>query len=235
MNLNEFDNELKYRLFRSVGKILHPTISKRNISDYRIILEESLPEVRVFYPKKISNIQKVMIFIHGKGVVSSCYGEYTNICKKMSLETDRMIIALEYHEDKTEEEQIKEVYTMIKYLYQELEANGIDSNNISLIGDSTGGNILLNMNQIYKEKISKMKEILFYPTINIENRESQESLLNTLMIVGDEDPLKSKILDCYQNEKTSYLEVPSATHGFLKDMDNQTASLIYNEINDFLG
>ena len=37
MKHNEFDNETKYRLFRSVKEILHPAISKKNISNYIII------------------------------------------------------------------------------------------------------------------------------------------------------------------------------------------------------
>ena len=39
---NQFDNEIKYKLFRSVREVLHPTISKKNISDYRIIISENI-------------------------------------------------------------------------------------------------------------------------------------------------------------------------------------------------
>ena len=37
---NEFDSEIKYKLFRTVNEILHPTISKKNISDYKIIIDQ---------------------------------------------------------------------------------------------------------------------------------------------------------------------------------------------------
>jgi hypothetical protein len=38
MKHNEFDNEEKYKLYRQVNELLHPTISKKNISNYRIII-----------------------------------------------------------------------------------------------------------------------------------------------------------------------------------------------------
>jgi hypothetical protein len=78
---NEFDEEIKYKLYRSVREILHPTISKRNISNYKIILDEEILPIRIFYPKKISNIKKVIIFIRGDGNITECIGEYSNICK----------------------------------------------------------------------------------------------------------------------------------------------------------
>ena len=52
ININNFEDEDRYNLFRSVGELIHPVISKRNISDYNIILEEYLYPVRVYYPKK---------------------------------------------------------------------------------------------------------------------------------------------------------------------------------------
>ena len=65
---NEFDKEIMYKLFRTVNEILHPTISKKNISDYKIIMDDDILPVRVFYPKKITGIDKVIIYvdIHGK-------------------------------------------------------------------------------------------------------------------------------------------------------------------------
>lgn len=62
MRHNEFDDELKYKLYRTVKEILHPTISKRNISNYKIIVDEKLIPVRIFYPKKVTNMNKVIIY-----------------------------------------------------------------------------------------------------------------------------------------------------------------------------
>ena len=68
----EFEKEEKYKLFRSVKEILHPSISKKNISDYKIVIEEDLLPVRIFYPKKVSNLKDVILFIHGECKVTNC-------------------------------------------------------------------------------------------------------------------------------------------------------------------
>ena len=64
---NNFDNEDRYSLFRNVKELLHPSISKENISEYKIILKEGLLPIRVYYPKKVSNMNNVSIFIPGSG------------------------------------------------------------------------------------------------------------------------------------------------------------------------
>ena len=52
----EAEPEEKYKLYRTIKEILHPTISKRNISNYKIVIDEDLLLLRVFYPKKVSEI-----------------------------------------------------------------------------------------------------------------------------------------------------------------------------------
>ena len=50
---DEFDLDNKYKLYRNLYEVIHPTISKRNISEYKIILKDDLVPIRVFYPKKL--------------------------------------------------------------------------------------------------------------------------------------------------------------------------------------
>ena len=85
ININNFEDEDRYNLFRSVGELIHPVISKRNISDYNIILEEYLYPVRVYYPKKVSNIKKVIIYVHGDSFVTNCSELYSEISSDISI------------------------------------------------------------------------------------------------------------------------------------------------------
>ena len=82
---NEFDTEIKYKLFRTITEILHPSISKKNISNYKIIIDEEILPVRVFYPSKVTGIDKVIIYIHGNGKVTDCNEKYSDICKLVSI------------------------------------------------------------------------------------------------------------------------------------------------------
>lgn len=166
---NEFDTDIKYRLYRTVREILHPTISKRNISNYKIIIDEELLPIRIYYPKKITNLSRVLIYIHGDGKVTDCNGEYSEICKNFSSKTNSLTIAIEYEEKKHNYKQMCiDIYNTVKYLYKELERNDIKTKNIVLCGDSTGCNIITGINYLNKKDIKIEKEILFYPTISLE-------------------------------------------------------------------
>ena len=170
MRHNEFDDELKYKLFRSVKEILHPTISKKNISDYKIIVNEKLIPVRIFYPKKISHMDKVIIFIHGNGDITKCDGKYSDISSYFSKELEQLVISIDYEDLKEEyiEDIYKEIYKTFKYIYSGL-IEEIDKDNIILFGDSTGGAAVLYINnQMIKDDIKISKEILFYPVLSGE-------------------------------------------------------------------
>lgn len=162
---NEFDNEVKYRLFRRVNEILHPSISKKNISDYTIIMEEDLLPVRVFYPKKVTGISHVIIYLHGNAIVTDCNQQYSAICKDFAKELDCLVIAVEYVE-----ENYKDMYQktsqVVRYLVERLVIDGIEKDNIYVMGDSTGANMILSMHMdpLYEAP----KEILFYPVISME-------------------------------------------------------------------
>ena len=52
---DNFGEVEKYKLYRTVYEILHPTISKKNISNYKVVFDEKILPVLVYYPTKISN------------------------------------------------------------------------------------------------------------------------------------------------------------------------------------
>ncbi len=168
---NEFDNDTKYRLFRTIREILHPTISKRNISDYKIILSDDILPIRVFYPKKISEIDNIILYIHGNGKVTSCHGEYSRICKELSNKLNKLVIGIEYEEDdKPYKDLLMDIEATVDYIYDGLEKNDKSSDKIVLMGDSTGCTMI---EYLHTKKIGLKinKEILCYPilSLNIED------------------------------------------------------------------
>lgn len=171
-NYDVFDKEQKYKLYRTVYDILHPTISKRNISDYKIVIDDEMASIRVFYPVKISDISNIMIFVHGDGNVTGCDGCYSDICKNLALNNNHLVIAIDYEEfgNLKFDDLYNHIYEMIKYLYLEFNKLGISNNDIVLSGDSTGANIVIYATKMLleKDKINVNKEILFYPVISME-------------------------------------------------------------------
>lgn len=168
MKHNEFDNEEKYKLYRNVKDLLHPTISKKNISNYRIIINDDLLPLRVFYPKKVTNMQNVMIYIHGESKITGCDKNYSDISANFAKEFDHLIISIDYDNyNKTLKEVSIKIYDTIKKIYKELISIGINNKNIILVGDSTAATIILNMTKkMNKENIEFGKYILFYPPVS---------------------------------------------------------------------
>ncbi|MBQ3297764.1 MAG: alpha/beta hydrolase fold domain-containing protein [Bacilli bacterium] len=162
------------KLYRNMKEILHPSISKKNISNYIIVIDEDILPVHIFYPKKVSNLEKVIIFIHGNEKITEC--NYLDFYKLLSKNTDSVVISIEY-EDTNYQEMYQSIYETIKYLHKGLIRNNIDKNKIVLMGDSTGANIITGINYLNKD-LKIAKEILFYPVLSMNyEKASYESMV----------------------------------------------------------
>ena len=216
MKQNEFELDEKYKLYRSVKELLHPTISKRNISNYKIIISEDLLLLRVFYPKKVSNIKHVILYIPGEGEITDCEGLYSDISANLSKELDQMVISIDYENAAdTLEELYPKIYKTLAFIYQALRKQDIPVENISLMGDSTGANIVLNLIQkMNEEEITVGNLILFYPVLSGEYQGETKypSILeNTSVNYNLIEKLRKYYKDCSKdifpltkNEKVEY-------------------------------
>lgn len=271
---------MKYKLYRTVKEILHPTISKRNISNYRIILKDDLLPVQIFYPKKVSNINQVIICIHGDENITECTDKYKEIYINFALDTNCLVIAIDYDEIEGQyKEMVSKIQETVKYLYKGLEECEINPNKIILMGDSTGGNIITCINHLKENDWKIEKEILFYPVLSLEyfgktnylsitqnenlnfqlipslakyyssklsKKELKEEwflplkredkIPKTLLFTGSVDCLKDEIKEYHTKypEKTSYLEVPFLSHGFLKRLDKEEEKMILENMKKFI-
>ena len=257
-------NEDKYKLYRTVHEIIHPTISKKNISNYRIVLEDNLSPLLIFYPSKVSKIDKIIIYLHGDPKITKCSNN-NDFCKDLAIKTSSLIISLDY-----DELTYRNLYNLakrtIKYLMEKLKEENITDSNIVLMGDSSGANIISNIK-------CKNKKILFYPPVGgkykkmleenknyyntnfISNLETYFSvysksenkifpLLNKdyineskcLIIVGTSDPLYKENIEFYKlcKNRSKILELELLNHGFLKMLDEEIYKIIIDNIKIFL-
>ena len=218
MNKNVFDNEETYKLYRNINEILHPSISKKNISDYKIIIDEEILPVRVFYPKKISELKRVIIYIRGNGTVTDCTGKYAEISKNIAKQLDTMMIAVDHDElDKQYEKMYQDIYETVKFIWKGLERNGIDSKDITLMGDSTGCNIISAINYLNNKELMITKEVFFYPTLSLEyfnnskyaslqedspfDFDLKKKLQNYFLKIANENQLEDELLHSLKHTK----------------------------------
>lgn len=174
--MDDFGTEDTYKLYRTVYEIIHPTISKRNISNYKIIIDEDLVPLRIFYPKKISKLEKAIIYIPGKSWIVSGIKNYTDVCLELVKELDTIVIALDYELEDNYNKTVDTCYKTLKYLIEGLNRVGIEKDKITVMGDSTGASVLANACS-EKESIIP-KQILLYPALNLtfEEKEKYPSL-----------------------------------------------------------
>ena len=204
MKQNEFELEEKYKLYRTVKDLLHPTISKRNISNYKIVVDDNLLLLRVFYPKKVSNINDVIIYIPGEGEVTDCVGMYSDISAQLSKELDRMVISIDYEKSTSSFTGLtKKIYETVAYIYKKLIAENIPGENITIMGDSTGANIVLNIiEKMNKNNITCGQMVLFYPVLSGEYK-GKTKYLSIKENTSVNYNLISKLKDYYKNTTKS--------------------------------
>lgn len=174
--IDDFGTENTYKLYRTIYEIIHPTISKRNISNYKIIIDENLVPLRIFYPQKISKLEKAIIYIPGKTWIVNGIKNYSDVSLELVKELDTIIIALDYSLEDNYNKTVNTCYQTLKYLIEGLNRVGIEKEKITVIGDSTGASILANICSDNENIISK--QILLYPALNLtfEEKEKYPSL-----------------------------------------------------------
>lgn len=110
--------------------------------------------IRIFFPteksfreseEKKHNIQdkKMLLFIHGGGWVTESIDNYERICARLANATGQYVVAVEYRlapEDKFPAG-LEDCYAVAKTLYSGDFMLNIKPENITLIGDSAGGNL----------------------------------------------------------------------------------------------
>lgn len=230
-----FEKEDKYKLYRTVREILHPTISKKNISNYKIIVDNNLLPLRIFYPQKVSNMSRVIIYVHGDIVLTNCKEKYSEISNNIALNTDNLVISIDTEEleNITNKKFIKIVYETIKYLIEEL--NKLNIVNIKLLGDSTGSTTILNFKEQLKNDNINLKSILFYPVLSSKyitkkNKTNKELYKDSLLFVGTQDEYYEE-LKLYTD---TLVEIPNMKHGFLKEQNETVKKLYLEAIKDFI-
>jgi len=148
MNMvDEFDSLERYKLYRSLYEVIHPTISKKNISNYKIVLKDDLVPIRVFYPEKISSIDSFIIYIHGLGEITGNEHSYSSICKELAINTKKLVLAIDYRfgDNYKFPVPLNDCYEVVKYIYQNINSYGIDPNKVVIMGDSFGGNLVASL------------------------------------------------------------------------------------------
>lgn len=203
------NNIKKYRLYRSLYDILNPTISRKNISNYNIVINKDILPIEVYYPKKNIKISNIIIYIPSSNDTNNLYSD-------LAINTNNLVIVLNYDDNKDN------CYNTIKYIYDNVK--DIITDNITIMTDKEGSDIEeYIIDKSYKTNDFKIsKAILLEPTISLN-----ENIINNSLIVINKDS-NNKVLNDY-----------NLTEVYLNDFFNGNSTIlnerIYNLINNYIG
>ena len=143
-------------------KIFYKTI------DYKIYNGDHQIPVRIFLPgEKMEDDLPALLFFHGGGWVTESIDNYERICARLADATGQYVVAVEYRlapEDKFPAG-LEDCYAVAKAVYSGDFMLNIRPENITLIGDSAGGNLCAALSLMARDRGEFMpkRQILIYP------------------------------------------------------------------------
>ena len=189
--LDKFSVEKNIKLYRIVQNIINPKIINENkYNDYDL---DGI-NVRVFDPSKS---QKIIIYIHGGGWASGSIDTYSNICYKLAVDLNRKVIAIDYRlaPEYPYPVGLSDCYKVIEMIMDNID----DWSEVSLIGDSAGGNLAfaVSLMGLYNKTFRVGNIVLIYPATQTDY--SVNTKFKSVLENDDESFLTRKHLEEYIN------------------------------------
>lgn len=168
--LSSIDMNIKknYKLYRKVQKIITPSprVPYRAF-DHKVMTGDREIPIRLFIPKENRKDKKVMIFYHGGGWVTGDIDTYTPVCATLAEATGHTIVSVDYAlaPENPYPIGLQDCYTAAKEIFQNIGLLGAAPEDITLIGDSAGGNLAAVVSLMARDKgeFKPKRQILIYP------------------------------------------------------------------------
>lgn len=169
-NKKNFDIDIKknYKLLRIIQKATNISLFNKNkYKDFVFDLGDRKIKTRLFFG--LQNKNKLIIFIHGGGWVHGSIETYTKTCIDLVKQTGRTIISIDYRlaPENPYPNGFNDCYEIIKIIMKNLDKKGIKKEDVCLMGDSAGGNLVaaISIKSRRTKDFKIKKQILIYPAI----------------------------------------------------------------------
>lgn len=220
-----------YKQYRKLLNILNPPSEPiYKMLDHKIMVEDREIPVRVFIPKA-NPLPKVLIFFHGGGWVTGNIDSYTNVCANMANKTNHIVISVDYRlaPENPFPAGLEDCYYVTKEIFSNPEILKCKQEDITLIGDSAGGNLAAVVSLMAKDRgeFLPSKQILIYPATNYDH--SENSPYSSVKENGADYIMTSKRIQDYmdlyiQNEEDRLS--PYVAPILAENLSNQPKTLI---------
>lgn len=157
-----------YKQYRKFLNIVNPSFKPiYNLWDHKIMAGDREIPVRVFEPGK-NAASRVLIFFHGGGWVTGNIDSYTKVCVNMANQTRHTVISVDYRlaPEHPFPAGLEDCYQVVKEVFSRLDLLRCRSEDITLIGDSAGGNLAAAVSLMARDRGECIpgRQILIYPS-----------------------------------------------------------------------
>lgn len=177
ISYREADITESYRLERGIKTLTGRRVVKNPYRTLDHVIrrgDHDIP-VRVYGPNASFSGEGVLLFFHGGGWVTGNIDSYDRVCRTMARKTCRPVISVDYRlaPEYPFPAGLEDCYTVAKELFVNGCMPGVCPENITLIGDSAGGNLAAAVSLLARDRgeFLPRRQILLYPATAADHTE----------------------------------------------------------------
>ncbi|KAF9123004.1 hypothetical protein BGX30_001673 [Mortierella sp. GBA39] len=129
--------------------------------------------VRLLRPENVTNKLPVILYIHGAGWVFGNAHTHDRLIRELAVGAEACVVFPNYSlsPEAKYPTAIEEIYAVLTWIAEHGEAYGLDTDRLTVAGDSVGGNMTAAITLMAKERKGPaiQKQLLFYPVTDSGN------------------------------------------------------------------
>lgn len=191
----------------------------------------SIP-LRFFFPDNVDGRYPILLFFHGGGWVLGNIDSYSHTCSQMAQLTGHQVISVDYRlaPEHPFPAAVEDCYAAARMVFANAGLFGSTASDVTLIGDSAGGNLAAAVSLMMRDKGGFMprRQILIYPATY--NDHSDRSPFASIRENGRDYILTAKrvrdYLEMYSGGHTEHLNNPYFAPFLADDLSHQPKTLV---------
>mgnify|MGYP000851681051 CR=1 FL=1 len=232
LSYSEIDIEKNYILQRNLVNLARRHYMKPFYKtwDHEINLNDHKIPVRIFSPEAEGKYP-ILLFFHGGGWVTGNIDSYNKVCTNMARLTNHIVVSVDYRlaPEHPFPAALEDCYEAARVLFCDENLLNVYKDDITLIGDSAGGNLAAALSLMARDKkeFKVRRQILIYPSTY--NNHSETSPFPSIHENGTDYLLTSKRICDYMKLYISNeddLKNPYLAPLLSEDFSNQPDTLI---------
>lgn len=225
------DVDKTYKVERVLRGLRAPLSPLYHLWDHKIERDGREIRVRIYSPKKQTD-SRLLLFFHGGGWVLESVDTYNRVCKNLAEKTGCRVASVEYGlaPEYVFPEGLEDCYAAAREVYLHPEQFGVQSHEITLIGDSAGGNLAAAVSLMARDRGEFMiaQQILIYPATY--NDHSPASRFDSVRENGTDYLLTAKrvsdYMALYAGEEPEACNSPYFAPLLCKDLSCQPRTMV---------